>query len=210
MNLCEPYRILNFNSKDYPYVPRCDAKSNRSRIDFFLVSENLINISRCEIADKLQSKLFDHKAIFLDLNNRKKKMVVRQFICNEVLLSDVIDIVVHVSVAESYVQHLEIRNRQDLLNTIGQIRVLILNAGLNFKDRPGSLVTAEEVEAREGIVNRARYLLQFLNVSVFENANLTCEDDFFMETLVNNVRNDVCSFQSFFLKEQKKTLMKVL
>jgi exonuclease III len=68
MNLCEPYRVLNFNSKDYSYVPRCDAKSNWSRIDFFLVSENLIkNISRCEIADTLQSKLFS------TLTTRKRK-----------------------------------------------------------------------------------------------------------------------------------------
>jgi exonuclease III len=75
LGLTDPYRILHFNKRDFSYVPRCPAQKNRSRIDFFLISEQLINtVSSCEIVDTVQNKLFDHKAILLSLNNKKKSM----------------------------------------------------------------------------------------------------------------------------------------
>jgi hypothetical protein len=35
LRICDPYRILNFNKKDFTYVPRCIRNENKSRIDFF-------------------------------------------------------------------------------------------------------------------------------------------------------------------------------
>jgi hypothetical protein len=89
------------------YVPRCEAMRNKSRIDFFLVSEGLINIvNECNINETLQSKLFDHKAVKLKINQKVIPKKRGLFISNRVLSSDILELVVHSCVAETYLHHL--------------------------------------------------------------------------------------------------------
>jgi hypothetical protein len=165
----------------------------------------LKEVLKCDIAVSLQNSLFDHKAILLDFNNHKGKPVIRQRINNKVLQSDLLEIVVLTSTAETYIQNaVFIPNRDNLLRIVGQLKLIIHNAGLNWCERPGEAVPEEAVRAREGLLNTARYNLQILNIEVLENAALVCVDDIFMETLVNNIRNDTCNFQAFFLREAKK------
>jgi exonuclease III len=77
IGLSEPYRLLHQEKVEFTYVPRSDAMNNKSRIDFFLISDDLCaNVSECYISDTLQNKLFDHKAIFLTLN--KKKIAIKR------------------------------------------------------------------------------------------------------------------------------------
>jgi exonuclease III len=69
----DPYRIGNAEKLEYTFVPRSVNAKNKSRMDFFVISESLLeNLSKCEIADSLQNKLFDHKAVRLIFNEKKK------------------------------------------------------------------------------------------------------------------------------------------
>ena len=62
------YRLLNPNKVDFSYTPF--PKENRSRIDSFLVSSNLVNIfSHCEYIEN-QISLFDHKGVQLRCKNK--------------------------------------------------------------------------------------------------------------------------------------------
>jgi exonuclease III len=70
-NMVDPFRVLYFNRREFTYVPRSLALTNKSRLDFFLVTENVFNnISDCEISEILQNKLFDHKAIRVVFNSK--------------------------------------------------------------------------------------------------------------------------------------------
>jgi exonuclease III len=74
LQLTDPFRLLHYRTRDYTYVPRGDKK-NRSRLDFFLVSDNLLAIcNRCTIyiSPSLDTSLFDHKSIKLEFNILKK------------------------------------------------------------------------------------------------------------------------------------------
>jgi exonuclease III len=73
-SLSDPFRICHPNRQDFSYQPRDKSKLNRSRIDFFLTSShwNRFTID-AGIHQSLQSKLFDHKAIFF--NCRPSKVV---------------------------------------------------------------------------------------------------------------------------------------
>jgi exonuclease III len=65
-NLTDPFRALNYNKRGFTFVPRTGAR-NRSRLDFFLISDDLLRlINKCTIADSLDSNIFDHKHIKLD------------------------------------------------------------------------------------------------------------------------------------------------
>jgi hypothetical protein len=131
-----------------------------------------------------------------------------QRINNKILGSDLIGFVVHNAVAETYLQHAaDLPNKNDLLRMVGQLKLLFYNAGLLWSDRPGEEVPEEDIRAREGRLNTIRYLLQNLDLNVLENAALSCDDDVFMETLVNNVRNETCSYQAFYISETKKRFL---
>jgi exonuclease III len=65
LDLTEAFRITSPGRREYTYCPRAVGKPNKSRLDFFIVSQGLSPfISKCQISRSLQNKLFDHKAIF--------------------------------------------------------------------------------------------------------------------------------------------------
>jgi exonuclease III len=48
--MSDPYRFLYPEKRDYSYVPRVEGAKNKSRLDFFLVSDSLLgDISECII-----------------------------------------------------------------------------------------------------------------------------------------------------------------
>jgi hypothetical protein len=63
-NLSDPYRILYLSKRDYSYVPFGNVRLNRSRLDFFIVSQNILReITDCCIDHSVSCKLFDHKRV---------------------------------------------------------------------------------------------------------------------------------------------------
>ena len=61
-NLCDAYRTLHPLKTEFSYVPNIQMNNNRSRLDFFLVSKNLIKfINSCSIDHSTLNTFFDHK-----------------------------------------------------------------------------------------------------------------------------------------------------
>jgi exonuclease III len=82
-DLVDPFRSLYPNRKDFTFCPRSINQNNRSRIDFFTVSRELLaGAQSCSIAPGLQSRLFDHKAVILDFYPVKSKKNGRTYISN--------------------------------------------------------------------------------------------------------------------------------
>jgi exonuclease III len=110
LNLCEnfhlidPFRALYPSRREYTYVPRA-GMNNRSRIDFFIISDSLINlIDDCGIKNSLLTKLFDHKCVTLALNKEKQPVNVHR-IDPCIFKHPRFDAVVACTVVESYLQH---------------------------------------------------------------------------------------------------------
>jgi exonuclease III len=65
-NLSDPFRFFYPDRKEYSHVPRYNLSQNKSRLDFFFVSDSLLDFtSDCLIHTALQNKLFNHKAVSL-------------------------------------------------------------------------------------------------------------------------------------------------
>jgi len=63
-NITDPFRILYPEKIDFSYSPFGTVRKNRSRIDFFLVSEALLEkLHDCTISSSPLTELFDHKNI---------------------------------------------------------------------------------------------------------------------------------------------------
>jgi exonuclease III len=65
--LTDPFRALWPDKRDFTYTPRT-GRANRSRLDFFLISDTLLNsVTDSYSSETILSSLFDHKAIFMCL-----------------------------------------------------------------------------------------------------------------------------------------------
>jgi len=73
----DPYRIIHGEKLEFSYVPFGTLRNNRSRIDFFLVSESIMpKIISCGISVATLSATFDHKCICLTIgkNHTENKL----------------------------------------------------------------------------------------------------------------------------------------
>jgi exonuclease III len=86
IGLCDPYRHFYPDTNEYTYVPFAAGAINRSKLDFFLISTNLLEqCVNCRIPHSLTTSLFDHKQVTLCFKreNQYKKQCL-----NYVILSD--------------------------------------------------------------------------------------------------------------------------
>ncbi len=86
--LVDPYRILHSDSEEFTYISK--SGNNKSRIDFFLVSEDIIDkVGKCTISASVDTTLFDHKSISITLFGQHNKP--KQVISSSILQHDRVD-----------------------------------------------------------------------------------------------------------------------
>jgi exonuclease III len=97
LDLVDPFRLLWPDKKKFSYKPFGQIRKNRSRIDFFLLSNTLTaQLSSCDIADYSLSTSFDHYPIHLSLHNaiRARRGPKKLQISNHVLKDPVPNLIV--------------------------------------------------------------------------------------------------------------------
>jgi len=212
-NLADPFRIASPFKKEYTYVPSNINEINRSRIDFFLISHCLFNANtRCSIPHSLSSTLFDHKNVNLYLSG--KKVFNREIIKDSVLGNPDLSHHVKRAVIECYLHHcIPGRNRDGTVSSEEQIRNYLLEIG-RIAILLEEVKTIEIRIAKNGLNNldelqieakRAEIRLKFddlPNLEYFENLTLGCAEDIFFQTLVNCIKMNTLSHQSFIFKQR--------
>jgi exonuclease III len=110
-SLHDPYRVLFPTRKDYTYSPFGTIRLNRSRLDFFIISDSLINcISSCSIADSLSCKLFDHKQVHLVLYQQQRMQKGPLRLSNTYLNEKLLDFSVEIAARRAHVFSLLCQN----------------------------------------------------------------------------------------------------
>jgi exonuclease III len=73
LHMCDPFRAMHPSLRDFTFTPH-NERRNRSRIDFFLLGDELIQTaSKSWISPNLGTLLFDHKSVFIDFKTDKQK-----------------------------------------------------------------------------------------------------------------------------------------
>ena len=66
--LSDPFRVLHPSVHSFTYLPFGLTRKNRSRLDFLLISQNILpSLLDCEISSAPAIGLFDHKSVTLKL-----------------------------------------------------------------------------------------------------------------------------------------------
>jgi hypothetical protein len=202
LKLTDPFRILYPHKIDFSYAPWGNLRKNRSRLDFFLVSESIIPlVEDCSIKPCVQSRLFDHKAVLLNFK-KKKAPSSRPTISGFILRDPDIELIVKTAAYECYVQNSVNENfKQRNLNRIGRIYKLIRDAGPDSSCLEYSYANLLEDDHREAIMQEIRRISVDLDLEDITEAEHGLPDDIFLDYLVNNIRNKVISYQSFISKK---------
>jgi hypothetical protein len=205
LEMSDPYRVKFPNRKEFTYRPSVILKTNRSRIDFFITSNHLTEqIRKCFISNSLQNKLFDHRATHICF--KKQGTGIRTpTISREILKDPDIDLVVKISIYETYAHHSNIITepvRLETLLRLGTARRDLRESGPDSSTLP---VGSRNELRRSGVLAGIKETLNYFRIAEFYVGGFVdgISDDIFMETLVNNLKNDVVSYQNFISKTIK-------
>jgi exonuclease III len=180
-NILDPFRFLYPDKIEFSYLPRNVLNNNRSRLDFFLVSDSIIgNVSDCSISEQLQNKLFDHKAVSIEINRPAVKIEGRPTISNKELDDDLLDFVVKSTVAETYLIHCTEQQvngtgKDMLLNICGTMKRIVRDCGPPSAYCIGSDIDPERERLRDQKINRLQILSNSLDVPVLEQLNFNAD-----------------------------------
>jgi exonuclease III len=158
LDITDPYRVLHPGRRDYSYVPRQVGRTNKSRLDFFLLSKSVIDkIVECNIVPHLQNKLFDHKAILLSFVKKRKtqkNLRIEQATTKE----EELDIIVNLAAYETYLRHSELDNvnRGELMAMLARNKRKHREAGLPYGHRTPGDMDELQVMVRAGIITDIR------------------------------------------------------
>jgi exonuclease III len=95
VGILDPYRYFYPETREFTFVPFSENATNRSRLDFFLMSETLTSqCINCRIPNYLSSMLFDHKqvSLFFRRDNPYKKQIINDSILRDSDLTEVVNI----------------------------------------------------------------------------------------------------------------------
>jgi hypothetical protein len=218
LNLMDPYRFLYPNKREFSYRPFGDKRKNRSRIDFFLISNELLNTKfECSIFPALLASCFDHKPILLSfLNNGngarlgKKKLTIFE----STLRDPDLDIVIWYTVLETYLLHFNVdpdltAELETTLSNCGTVRQLLRDAGPD-KSYYYNELTAEKLQIRINNLACINSIMDMLDLTLVHNFQLSISEDLFMEVLLNNLRNEITSYQAFIEKFKNQEFQSLL
>jgi hypothetical protein len=226
--LCDPYRALHPSDRDFTYTPHRERR-NRSRIDFFIVGEELINVvAKCSISPAINTILFDHKSIHLDFKNEKcrSKMYINRTIITNPRTADI----VAAAAADTYLHHAtpgqqprgavqQFVFRHGHIDDIENQKVIVGNLFQRIKEYNDLKMQIEtqgqdnllvlQLAAKNTEITELRELLW--DAETFSTLSLTCDDDVFLEVLLSNIKGHVISFQTWtnrFENVKKALLLK--
>ena len=102
--LADPYRYFYPNKREFTYIPANLDATNRSRLDIFGVSENLVTkIGSCGISNPLTNPSFDHKEIFISFKKDRPYPKNKQ-VQNHSIKNKYVKIQVKTAAIECYLQ----------------------------------------------------------------------------------------------------------
>jgi exonuclease III len=109
LTMSDPYRTLYPTRIDFTYSPFGHVRNNRSRIDFFLVTNNLIPmLDECTISNTVTTSLFNHKCISLYIKKKSQQKNRVPKLTNTFLNSKYLDLSVTTAAIEANVLSIDV------------------------------------------------------------------------------------------------------
>ena len=153
-NLVDPFRVIHPLANSYTYTPFGLTRKNQSRLDFFVISENLIpSLLDCENSHTPSTNLFDHKSVSLSLgpsepNNNLK--IKTQKLCNSGLLDPILLHKVNIAAYKSHLFSLDTRHSCNILGPLGIFKGNTLETVRHIENKLKEYIELRTIESKGG------------------------------------------------------------
>ena len=208
-SLIDPFRFKNPHLKEYSYVPFSQAR-NRSRIDFFLMSKSLTSLSLHCTYLPTNRDIFDHKYVILDFKAPRTNISPK-------IDSSLLNIPGNwesgvISALDLYAAHERVAllqcDFQEQLQTLLSVRNQLCDI-VTYSKRRGC--TDKLLDQRvEDLKYHFSFCLDQLPTFCDLSENINICPSLFYETLVNNIKNDVCSYQKRLRDSERELKNKII
>jgi exonuclease III len=149
--LFDPYRVMYPSKRSFTYSPYGRVRLNRSRLDFFVVSSNVLDdLAHCECSFAVTIKLFDHKSVTMVLGNPKLMHKPPPKLRNSNLTHPLV--IHHVKAAEilCHAHSMKIEEVCNIRGPYNLIKMGVLNTVNSIKTLLDELHALYEGEAKNG------------------------------------------------------------
>jgi hypothetical protein len=167
------------------------------------------SLQDCIIEPNLQNSLFDHKAVRLDLGSFvpvPRPPRIRHTGLN----IDTLEILVECVVAETYLIHADPAPdngyREDTLQLIGLLKQKCKEVKYPYEYWPCGSYDGNDVIRRLLQVEQLKIRCRALDINRISELPVQVDKTVLMEVILNNIKNEIISFQSHFNKWKKTTI----
>lgn len=201
----DPFRHFFPNRREFSYKPFNKRNDNRSRIDFFLCSRDILGITDEIKYEPILSSVFDHKAASLKLgiSNKQKKIIIDNKYSSfpgMIETATIAALQVYADNSALDLQPIILELNQVLINlqSVVLYRSKLIQTDLLVEQFCISL--AEKFE-------NIRLLTH--SWDVLATIALTTTDELFFETLQNVIKNEMFSFQCKIRKSERSFVSRI-
>ena len=209
LNLTDPFRIFYPGKRDFTFIPSGVNKKNRSRLDFFLISQSLSpDLNNCTIPNSTLGTMFDHKQVYLSF--KRKVPPKRRMLKDHIFESKESSAYIKASAMDCFLQHAnvsaeftsvqlenELRKVGQILNKLKNLRELEIKDAENVSD----LVRAMQIEGLKADISAD--MEEMPDMDFFNSLPLSCSPSVFFEVLVMSIKDHGLLYQSHVYKKQR-------
>jgi exonuclease III len=210
-SLIDPFRALYPFKKDFTYIPFGNIRLNRSRLDFFVISHNIIpEISDCTISSSVSGKMFDHKQVVLSINEKQASVTNAVHVSNSFLDEKLMCIAIEIAARRVAIYSLDL-DSVEVVEGFGSYAVLKANELRRISDC--SDITKRIVKFMEQRAIKGADVCQNLNLQISgleTDALLQIDDMYPLNDLYKLDRR--CSAGEFFealIRETRDACVKI-
>jgi len=211
VSVTDPFRTLNPDLKEFTYNPSGVLRKNRSRIDFFLITDDLYaQLEKCNIAQGYCKKTFDHKPVFLSFKKRRGngRMSVSNSTVSHKFANDIVRIAVYFTILSVCIpvagalslqiletEYEKVAKLNNLINDVVLLEGMSQCRELEDAERARLVNLEAEMEEDWRQVAPLEYLYTF---------ERQVKDDVYFELLIGNTRKSLLDLQSHIRSSEKK------
>ena len=196
MDLTDPFRIANPLKRDYTYNPFGNTRNNRSRIDFFCISNQLIEkICKIDNSRVTLCDLFDHKMVTLGLGKEPTRVTTAS-LSNRFLDDKILKLAVRASTIKTHLEYHDPNASEEAVQLLSnrereQTHQIDLGIKRYIKLEYNQAIDPSELNknlAAAALSTVEMLLNDMQELSFFENQPKNITKSFFFETLVREIK----------------------
>ena len=213
-DLSDPFRCKYPNKREYSYIPFGDTRKNRSRIDFFVCSLDLMRINFDVVYKIRSSRIFDHKKVMLTFGKKIAKQGgegAGKIDFSNLHHPEIVKIVKHAA-TETFIRYTSNPQKNEWMVNLERINIMLhrkealrkslikWDNGLNDRQYAEYCNLLQNISVE--IDNRYGELLP--NVENCDLSDIEIDQSTYFWCLINEIRNKIISFQKSKTIEQNE------